>query len=340
MFDANLGPLVTGVLLVIFGPIAIKVLERVMGNAPTWVWRLLAFLCVVAGWAIVLLNDPVKTQVKLHPKAFVFVTILVLIAAALVVRTRWFDATPATDATKRDYLIARLRDFISEANLMDRGHPLYPAHFRYGVGGRIEQFLSLYSTEWVTRFKQAEVFAVEEILAEIVDGAPIPTLGAPEARRPTQLLSPTTPSIDPRADRLWVTVRGQNIRLETKYFEREQGYSFDKSVTGSPLTLFLKQGRVEVDTEIYSKSGVLPIDRNRLIIRPPRWDSNCNENALEIVNERQLPVFQMIVERPTHLTIKGQFSENDATDQMVRIFRYPSYDYAGEHELNALNEQR
>lgn len=71
MLDADLGPLVTGILLVIFGPIAVKVLERLMGNAPTWVWRVLAFLCVVAGWAIVLLNEPIKMQANLHPKAFV-----------------------------------------------------------------------------------------------------------------------------------------------------------------------------------------------------------------------------------------------------------------------------
>src|SRR5262245_16360573 len=111
MFDPSLGPLVTGVLLVIFGPIAVKILERLMGNAPTWVWRVLAFLCVVAGWAIVLLNDPMKTQVTLHPKAFALLTTLVLIAAGLVVRTRLFDATP-TESTKRDFLVARLHEFI------------------------------------------------------------------------------------------------------------------------------------------------------------------------------------------------------------------------------------
>ena len=66
--EASLSLLATGALLSLFGPLAVIVLERLMGGAPAWVWRLAAFLCFIAGWAIVLLNDPVKAQAKLRPK--------------------------------------------------------------------------------------------------------------------------------------------------------------------------------------------------------------------------------------------------------------------------------
>src|ERR1051326_502348 len=119
MPDASLGPLITGVLLVMFGPIAVKIVERLTGNAPTWVWRLLAFLCIAAGWAIVLLNDPVNIYARLHPRGFAALTILVLIIGGLVVRTRWFDATPSMDSAKRASVISQLQDYVKEARRIE-----------------------------------------------------------------------------------------------------------------------------------------------------------------------------------------------------------------------------
>jgi hypothetical protein len=93
--EVSLSLLATGVLLSLVGPVAVKVLERLMGGAPAWVWRLAAFLCLIAGWAIVLLNDPVKAQAKLHPKGFGLATVIVLILAVLLVRSRVFNIAPA-----------------------------------------------------------------------------------------------------------------------------------------------------------------------------------------------------------------------------------------------------
>lgn len=92
MFDANFAPLVIGVLLFLFGPVAPKILERLLGNAPSRLWRFLAFLCVLAGWTIVLLNEPAITQVKLHPKLAIGSTVAVIGVSLLLVRSKLFDS--------------------------------------------------------------------------------------------------------------------------------------------------------------------------------------------------------------------------------------------------------
>jgi hypothetical protein len=107
--EVSLSLLATGVLLSLFGPVAVKVLERLMGGAPAWVWRLAAFLCCIAGWAIVLLNDPVKAQAKLHPRGFGLATLIVLILAVLLVRSRVFNLAPAQgDASEKSNQRARV----------------------------------------------------------------------------------------------------------------------------------------------------------------------------------------------------------------------------------------
>lgn len=125
-------------------------------KVPDWLtengWPRLSLL--VAGWALVTLA----------------IAAVIVVRSYLSARQRVSQLDPA----KRDYLIERMRDFVKEANKLDRGHPLYLATFRFGIGGNIEQFLSLYSPEWVARFKEKKVFALEEIIKELLDGVPIP----------------------------------------------------------------------------------------------------------------------------------------------------------------------
>src|SRR5204863_6719273 len=116
-----------------------------------------------------------------------------------------------------------------------------------------------------------------------------------------------------------------NIQWKTKYFEREEGYPFDETVTGGfPLRVYLSDRKPQVDAKIYSGSAFVEVKRNKLIDKTPRWDENFNERAVEIVNEKQLPVFQMILDPPNHLTIEGVFSPSDNHNRMRRIFKYPT----------------
>jgi hypothetical protein len=106
-----------------------------------------------------------------------WVVVTILIAFVIVARSylsaKRRTSEQALDPVKRDYLIGRLRDFINEANQLKQT-PLYWVHFWYGVGARAEQFLGLYSTQWVARFKEHKLFALEQIIAELLDGVPIP----------------------------------------------------------------------------------------------------------------------------------------------------------------------
>jgi len=86
-----------------------------------------------------------------------------------------------TAGPKRDFLVARLHELIKETDEFDRNEqgPLSDFHFRVGIGNKIELFLGLYSTEWVTRFRQKKALALEEIIKELLGGAPIPVLPQP-----------------------------------------------------------------------------------------------------------------------------------------------------------------
>jgi hypothetical protein len=60
------------------------------------------------------------------------------------------------------------------------------------------------------------------------------------------------------------------------------------------LIIYVKDNKPFVDVRIYGDTQyqVVEIKQNEFT-KPPNWDSNSNENALEIVNQKQEPVFQL-----------------------------------------------
>lgn len=118
-----------------------------------------------------------------------------------------------------------------------------------------------------------------------------------------------------------------------------------------PVRLYVDKGKVYADVAVYGGSGQPPIEvkHNEFVVRPPNWDRNSDRSALEVVNERQLPVFQLVYLSPSHIAVNGVFPipgglllANDAgmvinpilptTFALKRIFKYPSWKYPGEHE--------
>jgi hypothetical protein len=88
----------------------------------------------------------------------------------------------STDLAKRDHVVGRLRDFIREANEPRLDSPFFSrVGLRFGLGGRIEEFLSMYSTEWIERLNKKGVSALDEISAELLNGAPVPPLLGPSS---------------------------------------------------------------------------------------------------------------------------------------------------------------
>ena len=76
-----------------------------------------------------------------------------------------------------------------------------------------------------------------------------------------------------------------------------------------PVKLYVEKGVLYADVSIYGGSGMPPlkIRRNQLSGKPPDWDFNSNEKALEVVNGRNVPIYQFYYKTPTHIVVNGVF---------------------------------
>ncbi len=145
---------------------------------------------------------------------------------------------------------------------------------------------------------------------------------------------PDAPTIDKASDRLWITLRGQNVRFENQYFQRDEGYPFDETVTGgSPLIVKLRNLEPQVDAVVYAGAQAVTIKGNKLVDPPKRWDSNQSDRMIEIVDEKQRAVFQLVFDAPNHITVDGVFSPRDKPDRLTTRFKYPSKQYPSEYKL-------
>ena len=117
-----------------------------------------------------------------------------------------------------------------------------------------------------------------------------------------------------------------------------------------PVKLYVERGVLYADISIYGGSGMPPlkINRNQLSGKPPDWDFNSNEKALEVVNERNLPIYQFYYKTPNHIVVNGVFTYPGglmlantegmilnpflpASFRLKPIFKYPSWKYHGEY---------
>lgn len=118
-----------------------------------------------------------------------------------------------------------------------------------------------------------------------------------------------------------------------------------------PVQVYVEDGKLYADVEVFSESGLPPIKitKNVLSGLPHNWDSNKNENALEVVNEAGAPIYQLIYKRDGHIIVNGVFPFPGglvlADEQhmvmnpslpvkleLKRIFKYPSWKYPAEYE--------
>ncbi|HXJ10644.1 MAG TPA: hypothetical protein VNH19_00110 [Candidatus Limnocylindrales bacterium] len=97
---------------------------------------------------------------------------------------------------------------------------------------------------------------------------------------------------------------------------------------------------------------IIEVRGNRFAVRDPHFDSNSNENALEVVAPDGQPIFQLIQKSPTHVVINGFFPADNGQSlwiagpdgvQSVRmdadlpklrlrpIFKYPAWKYPGQY---------
>jgi hypothetical protein len=98
----------------------------------------------------------------------------------------------------------------------------------------------------------------------------------------------------------WITPSGQRLK------------SLGCFVESCPVHVFIEHGYAYLNTAIYG--GPLPcvqINHNRIVpdslMGHPSWDFNSNDRALEVVNGFGFPMFQMFVEPPNRITVRGVF---------------------------------
>jgi hypothetical protein len=91
-----------------------------------------------------------------------------------------------------------------------------------------------------------------------------------------------------------------------------------------PIRIYVdKDKSVYINTVVNEGLLVMPIPivHNQLAVSglqfDPNWDHNSNENALEIVDDRKMPVFQMIFKEPDQVIIRGVFKL--MTDELLVI---------------------
>ena len=54
------------------------------------------------------------------------------------------------------------------------------------------------------------------------------------------------------------------------------------------------------------------LKENVLSNKPPNWDFNSNDKAIEVVNESGGPIFQLYYKTPSHIVINGIFQYQNA----------------------------
>jgi hypothetical protein len=108
--------------------------------------------------------------------------------------------------------------------------------------------------------------------------------------------------------------------------------------------------RLFVDAQLFYAPNTLPLRlrHNELTHRPPQWDSNFDESAIEIVDEKAKPRFQLIYHDQHTVFLRGIFQFTDrvvvleenkrryfvgsieAEMETGCIFKYPSRLYKGQ----------
>jgi len=105
-----------------------------------------------------------------------------------------------------------------------------------------------------------------------------------------------------------------------------------------PLTIYVKDDTLHIDAFVQDSSGQVTFKIENggedVTVLPPRWDRNFTNNELEIVDEKEVPVFQMVVHRPSVIELSAIFYGTRGSVFSARpkskLFKYPSWEHSGE----------
>jgi hypothetical protein len=215
---------------------------------------------------------------------------------------------------------------------------LIRAYSRYGVKHRVLSFLVIFTLGGLLLY--AYWFGINRVL----DGRPPPSDNE-------STFVENEPTFAEDIDKVKITVGGNDAIYLVSDLEKTPRPWMGLRL---PLLIYVKDKKPYVDATV-STGLLVPIElkANKLVGYPPGWDYNSNDRAIEIVNDKQLPVFQLIYNRPNHIVINGIFLVRDtpngppniyvaneagitinptSPDSLRRVFKYPSWQHRGEYE--------
>jgi hypothetical protein len=117
-----------------------------------------------------------------------------------------------------------------------------------------------------------------------------------------------------------------------------------------PVKLAFENGILYCDVTLWGGKNSPPVEvkHNNFVVRPAGWDRNFTSNALEVVNERGIPIFQLIRKTPSHYVLMGIIASSGQVlvgtetevwhnppsippDYLKPLFKYPSWKYLGQY---------
>jgi hypothetical protein len=129
---------------------------------------------------------------------------------------------------------------------------------------------------------------------------------------------------------------------------RGKAFSFG----GQEISPYLDGNHLYVDIAVYRGPNLPAVElkKGAFTVDIPGWDRNSDRKALEVVNERQIPVFQIVYDTPSDISIRGilvfrsglVIAANETTTVTKpidpyafapkRLFKYPSSSNPGIRE--------
>ena len=157
------------------------------------------------------------------------------------------------------------------------------------------------------------------------------------------------PTFQPRADRISIVAGTVAVVYSVAALERrpETPFNFQDN---RPVRVYVENKTLYVDASVFipETREHFEIKRNNYGGIPSGCDLNATPTAIEIVDSNKVPIFQIVFQGESKVTIKGIFVGPNSTGAIIvddsgvhssdfpynikRIFRYPSYQHPGEYE--------
>jgi hypothetical protein len=135
---------------------------------------------------------------------------------------------------------------------------------------------------------------------------PTPIITPVLAQSPSASPTPKQPTFSEGIGAVMFTVGNNSHTVEA--FDLQNGkYNF--FIQDVPATLYFENGKPFIDVDLYAPPDEPPVrlEHNRLLSKPSQWAMNFDDNALEVVDEKQRPIFQLYYKSPSHIVMYGVF---------------------------------